>query len=88
VALLLAKTARQPAARAKCGELLQWVEQLAESGLVAWSQRDFMALRRSLYALMANDDEVSRRAKRTAILVEEKGNTIVQGWLPPGGHPS
>jgi hypothetical protein len=42
-----------------------------------------MALRRSLYALMANDDEVARRAKRTAILVEEKGGALVQNSLPP-----
>jgi len=87
VALLLAKTARNPASRAKCGELLHWVEQLAESGSVAWTQRDFMALRRSLYTLMANDDDVSRRAKRTAILVEEKGSELTQGWFPPGSQP-
>jgi hypothetical protein len=87
VALLLAKTARNPASRAKCGELLHWVEQLAESGSVAWTQRDFMALRRSLYTLMANDDDVSRRAKRTAILVEEKGSELTQGSFPPGSQP-
>ena len=87
VALLLAKTTRVPTSRAKCGELLQWVEQLAVSGLVTWSQGDFMALRRNLYTLMANDDAVSRRAKRTAILVEEIGAELTKGWFPPGSQP-